>query len=223
MRSKMEEELEAGRVEGKEEGAEAAASGALGAQEEEESPITLVESRESNGLNPVAMLEGEVSRWKDLALRSQAELDNFRKRMAREKSDAIRYGNAALLESLLPVLDNFSFGLEAARREAGLSVVFQGMSMVGKQLSDLLEEFGVQEVAAEGLPFDPNLHEAVQQRASQEVEEGHVISVIRKGYRLHDRLLRAANVIVSCGPAESSETESGLPQSTDEAPASPKD
>jgi len=150
-------------------------------------------------LDPVTVMENEVSKWKNLALRSQADLENFRKRMAREKSDAIRYGNAALLEGLLPILDNFTFGLEAARQKAEDSVVVEGMSMVHKQLNDLLEEFGVKEVPAEGEPFDPNVHEAVKEEASEEVPEGHVLAVTRRGYRLHDRLLRAANVIVSRG------------------------
>jgi molecular chaperone GrpE len=172
--------------------------GSATSSENAESP--LAESSEPSAVDPLAALQSEVARWKDLALRSQAELDNFRKRMAREKADAIRFGNAALLESLLPVVDNFRFGLEAAKREAGPSVVVDGMSMVYKQLNDFLEQAGVQEVEAEGKPFDPNLHDAVQEASSQEVEAGHVLSVVRRGFRLYDRLLRPANVIVSRGP-----------------------
>lgn len=180
-------------------GGEAVPSAAAGTRDTEV-PANLAENGGAAPANPVIALEAEVAKWKDLALRSQAELDNFRKRMAREKADAIRLANAGLLEGLLPVVDNFHFGLEAARQEAGLSVVFQGMSMVLKQLNDLLLDFGAQEVPAEGQRFDPNVHEAVKEEPSDQVAEGHVISVIRKGFRLHDRLLRAASVIVSRGP-----------------------
>jgi molecular chaperone GrpE len=176
----------------------------------EESVVVPADSAGQAALEPAAALEGEVLKWKDLALRSQAELENFRKRMAREKMDAIRYGNSALLESLMPVLDNFRFGLEAARRDGGATVVVEGMAMVYKQFNDLLEENGVQEVPAEGVRFDPNVHDAVREEPSSEVAEGHVIAVIRKGFRLHDRLLRPASVIVSSGPAAAE--EGGGPQ-----------
>ncbi|MEM7009993.1 MAG: nucleotide exchange factor GrpE [Verrucomicrobiota bacterium] len=156
-------------------------------------------------LDPMAKLEQEAEKWRDLATRSQAELENFRKRMAREKADAIKFGNSALIESLLPVIDNFNFGLQAARQEDESGVVYQGMSMVYKQIEDFLSDQGVEEVPAEGKPFDPNLHEAVQQQASDEVENGVILSVIRRGYKLHDRLLRAANVVVSTGPAAAEE------------------
>lgn len=203
MSLKTEEEL----VAGKGAGAGEAPDGAQSSQEGE--PVTLVESGEPAGEvapDPAVAMAAELAKWKDLALRSQAELDNFRKRMAREKADAIRYGNAALLESLLPVLDNFGFGLDAAKRQADQSVVVDGMSMVFKQFNDLLGEFGVQEVTAEGVAFDPNLHEAVKEEASPDVPDGQVIAVVRRGYRLADRLLRPANVIVSRGPAEAPES-----------------
>ena len=211
MSSNTKEEVLAVELEGEEktenQGADlgAKASEDANAEAESDATVTLSESPEKAPANPLAELQGEIARWKDLAMRGQAELDNYRKRMAREKADAIRFGNVALLESLLPVVDNFRFGLEAARREAGPSIVVDGMSMVYKQFNDLLEEFGVKEIPAEGLSFDPNLHEAVQEESSEKVEEGHVISVIRKGFRLHDRLLRPANVIVSRGRAEPAE------------------
>lgn len=167
-------------------------------------------------LNPLEQARAEAEKWRDTALRSQAELENFRKRMSREKSETIKYGNAALIESLLPVIDNFNFGLQAAKQESEESVVFQGMSMVFKQLQDFLADQGVVEIPAEGVPFDPNVHEAVQQTSSDEVAEGRIISVIRRGFKMYDRLIRAANVVVSTGPApveETSADETGDAQS----------
>lgn len=151
--------------------------------------------------DPVTQLTQEVDRWKDLAYRSQAELDNFRKRSAREAQDTRAYANADLLRALFPILDNFDMGLEAARAESEKSMIFMGMSMVSRQLQDFLRESGVQEIEALGKVFDPNLHEAVSQEANAEVPEGTVVRVTRRGYKLKDRLLRAASVIVSSGPA----------------------
>lgn len=143
----------------------------------------------------------EVEKWKDVAARAQADLDNFRKRMAREKSDAIQYANQSLLEQLFPIIDNFDMGLKAARdTEGDSSVIYQGMSMVYKQIQDFLGDQGVQTIDADGAAFDPNQHEAIKQEPSAEVPEGHVIYTPRRGYKLRDRLLRAANVVVSSGP-----------------------
>jgi molecular chaperone GrpE len=159
--------------------------------------------------DPVAELQQELARWKDATLRGQAELENFRKRMAREKADAIKFGNASLLSDLFPVIDNFRFGLEAARQESESSIVFQGMSMVMKQLTDFLAGQGVTEFGEPGEVFDPNLHEAVQQEYSEVRPDGQILTTLRRGYRLHDRVLRAANVIVSKGPAPAPNSEGG--------------
>ncbi|MDF1825889.1 MAG: nucleotide exchange factor GrpE [Verrucomicrobiales bacterium] len=145
----------------------------------------------------------EVEKWKDLAARSQAEFDNYRKRMARERTEAIVYANRSLLEQLLPVIDNFEMGLKAAKdTEGDSSMILQGMTMVHKQLEDFLNDQGVEVIPSDGLPFDPNLHEALKQEASDEVEAGHIIYTMRRGFRLKERILRAANVVVSSGPAE---------------------
>ncbi len=152
-------------------------------------------------LDPMEALQAEVDKWKDLAYRSQAELDNFRKRAAREAQDTRAYANADILRGLLPILDNFEMGLDAARAESEKSVIFVGMSMVHRQIQDFLRDFGVQEVEAQDKPFDPNLHEAVSQEPSDTVDEGTVLKVTRRGFRLRERLLRAASVVVSSGPA----------------------
>jgi molecular chaperone GrpE len=146
--------------------------------------------------------QAEAARFKDLALRAQADLDNYRKRAVRDKEDAIRYANTSLLEKLLPILDNFELGLEAARSAPDTASILQGMSMVQKQLQDFLKAHGVEAVPAEGQVFDPGHHEAVAQEHSPGVPEGHVVRLLRKGYKLKDRLLRASSVTVSKGAAE---------------------
>ena len=156
--------------------------------------------------DPLAQALQEAAQWKDLAYRNAAELDNFRKRAAREAQETRAYANADLLRSILPVLDNFEMGLEAARAESETSMIFMGMSMVQRQLADFLRDMGVQEVEALGRAFDPNLHDAVAQESSADVAEGIVLRVTRRGYKLKDRLLRAASVVVSSGTAVPTDT-----------------
>ena len=152
-------------------------------------------------LDPLESALADAAQWKDLAYRNAAELDNFRKRAAREAQDARAYANADLLRALFPILDNFEMGLEAARAESEKSMIFMGMSMVQRQIVDFLRDSGVTEVEALGKPFDPNLHDAVSQEVRTDVAEGIVLRVTRRGFRLKDRLLRAASVVVSTLPA----------------------
>ncbi|HVE16294.1 MAG TPA: nucleotide exchange factor GrpE [Chthoniobacterales bacterium] len=146
-------------------------------------------------------LRDDFEKFKDLYVRSQADLDNYRKRAAREIEDARRYANLSLLERLLPVLDNFELGLDAARQSGGSEGILQGMSMVQKQLQDFLRESGVEAIEAVGTTFDPNIHEALGQEPSDEAAEGIVTRQLRRGYKLKDRLLRPSAVMVSKGPA----------------------
>ena len=158
-------------------------------------PSAAEEPKES----PLSRLEGDLARFKDLALRSQADFDNYRKRAAREKEDAVKFANSAFLDRLIPILDNFELGLAAAKNSGEGTSILSGMDMVSKQLGDFLADSGVQPVDAMGQPFDPNLHEAVAQEECADVPEGIVIRQLRKGYKLRDRLLRPATVIISKG------------------------
>jgi molecular chaperone GrpE len=147
----------------------------------------------------LTQLKAELSKYKDVALRSVADLDNYRKRMAREKDDAIRYANSSFLERLIPILDNFELGLQAAKAGGSQSAVQDGLMMVFKQLQDFLTSCGVETIDATGQHFDPNVHEAIAQEQNAEIAEGFVIRQLRKGYKLKDRLIRPANVVVSKG------------------------
>ena len=187
-----------------------------GSEIEEVAPTNVTDSSEDSpdstdqkDLDPIEEAQKDAAHWKDLAARNQAELDNYRKRMAREKSDAIKFANASLLSELLPVIDSFQMGLSAAINEDPDSIISKGMEMVQKQLEEFLTSQGAVLISSVGQEFDPNLHEAISQESSDEVPSGHVISEIRKGFTLNDRLLRAANVIVSKGPqAEEKQNES---------------
>jgi molecular chaperone GrpE len=149
----------------------------------------------------MAGLQADLDRFRDLALRSQADFENYKKRAAREKEEAIKYANSALLQRLVSILDNFELGLAAAKTESQESPIYCGMVLVQKQLNDLLAENGLEPIDAEGKRFDPNLHEAIAHEPGESPEET-VIRQTRRGYRFKDRLLRPARVIVSSGPAK---------------------
>jgi molecular chaperone GrpE len=150
-----------------------------------------------------AMAE-EVARWRDLAVRTAADFDNFRKRVAREREEAVRFGNQDLLEQLIPVLDNFEMGMMAAACDTS-SMIYIGMDMVRKQFNEFLTQQGVEEVVALHTAFDPNLHEAVSEEESTEQAPGTIVRVLRRGFRLRDRLLRPATVVVAKAKEESAE------------------
>lgn len=147
-------------------------------------------------------LAAEVEKYKDLAMRAHAELDNYRKRVAREKEESIRYANSSLIENLVPIFDNFELGLGAARSATDTAGIVMGLDMVRKQLEDFLRDQGVEVIDAQGKAFDHNVHDAVAQEASPEIPEGQVLRQVRKGFKLKDRLIRPASVIVSTGPAK---------------------
>jgi len=170
------------------------------ASPEVDSAADTPETAETTFQDPLATALQEMTNWKDMAYRNAAELDNFRKRAAREAQDTRAYANSNLLSALIPIIDNFEMGLEAARAESEKSMIFMGMSMVQRQIQDFLRESGVLEIEAVGKPFDPNVHEAMAQEAGTQ-PEGTVVRVMRRGYKLKDRLLRAASVVVSSGPA----------------------
>lgn len=157
------------------------------------------ESLEQPAENPQEALAAEAAKWKDATLRAQAELDNYRKRVARERDDDFKRAQAVLLERLLPVLDNFELGMVEVRKGDSRSPIVVGMEMIERQLKEFMSGSGVETIEPVGAKFDPNLHEAVSQEESAEIPEGNVIRQLRRGFRLRDRLLRPAMVVVSKG------------------------
>lgn len=154
-------------------------------------------------------LDEAVAQANDLRekhLRSVADLDNFRRRVAREKEDIRRYAIEGLVESLLPTLDNLTLGLKSARdHHPEAKGVIDGIDMVASQFMLVLKEHGVEPLEPQaGEAFDPDKHECMAQEPHDSLPEGQIINLIRSGYMLKDRLLRAASVIVSSGPKEPS-------------------
>jgi molecular chaperone GrpE len=144
----------------------------------------------------VAALEVQLADTKDQLLRKAADFDNYRKRMIREKQDAIDYANASLLGDLLDSIDNLDRALEAAKTAGAVDGVVEGVTMVKTQLVSMLEnKYSLTSYAAKGDPFDPNAHEGISSVTS-EVTEARVGDVYLKGYKLKDRVIRHAKVQV---------------------------
>ena len=138
----------------------------------------------------------------DRLLRQTADLENYKKRATREKLDATKYATESLLQKLIPVMDNFEAALTAASGPGASAESLQtGVNMIYTQLKSALADSGLEELDATNKPFDPNFHEAVSQQEMEDVPEGQVIQQLRKGYKLRDRLIRPATVIVAKKPA----------------------
>jgi len=139
----------------------------------------------------------------DQLVRTAADFENYKKRAAREKLEAAKFANESLLQKLVPVLDNFDMAVAAAastQTDATQSLQ-AGVNMILSQLRKVLTEAGLEEIDAAGKAFDPNFHEAVSQQETTDLPEGQVVQQLRKGYKLRDRLLRPATVVVAKKPA----------------------
>ncbi len=154
---------------------------------------------------PATGLEAELAEARGRALRAQAELENFRKRIRREIDAERRYATLPLIRDLLPVIDNLDRALAAVDSDDAASGLLEGVQMVSRQLQSVLEQHHCQVIDAAGVSFDPMCHEAIAEQPSDECPAGTVMEVAQIGYRLHDRVIRPTQVIVSKGPAREAE------------------
>jgi molecular chaperone GrpE len=163
---------------------------------------------------PLASLEdqleqalAEVEKFKDAALRAEAEMQNVRRRAERDVEGAHKYGLERFISSLLPVVDSLEKAVESAEQAGGdkpsatEKAIVEGVGLCQKMLLDLLAKEGVTRVDPEGEPFDPNLHQAMSIVENPDVEPNSVVHVVQKGYRLNERLVRPAMVMVSKAPS----------------------
>lgn len=140
----------------------------------------------------------EIGDLSERLLRLQADFENFRKRAQREKDEARQFANQSLIEKQLPILDNFEMALAAAKDAD--PALRDGVQMIYDQLLGILRDSGVETIDATGEDFDPNLHEAISQQETTEAEPGTVVEQVQRGYRLHERLVRPARVVVAKAP-----------------------
>lgn len=166
-------------------------------------------SPEQQLLSDMLRLRAEAAEANDRAIRTHAELENYRKRARRELEDEKRYASLNLLRDLLQVLDNLNRAIESAQKteqaeqadkSTALTGLLAGVQMVALQLNTCLDQHQCRVIADVGTVFDPHLHEAIAQEPSTEHPAGTITRVARKGYSLHDRVVRPAQVLVSIGP-----------------------
>ncbi|MCD6290813.1 MAG: nucleotide exchange factor GrpE [Anaerolineae bacterium] len=159
----------------------------------EESPEECIATLEAELAEAKAQADHYLDQWR----RTAAEFANYRKRREREQAEFVQQANAALISKLLPVLDDFDLAFEHLPEDVASSTWVEGFALIRRKLQAILEQEGVSVIEAVGKPFDPELHEAVTHEESDEVESGHVIAEVRKGYRLGDKVLRPAMVRVA--------------------------
>ena len=175
---------------------EANATDAVDESPEEDSPQGDASSRMQGKLEEAY---GKRDELQNKYLRAAAELDNLRKRSVRDREEIASRARANIIGDLLPAVDAFRLGLQDAQNREEAKSVVEGFAMVMTQMESILGEHGLSLIDATGQPFDTSLHEAVSHEASEDIEEGHVIYTVRIGYKLGDRLLRPAAVVISKG------------------------
>ena len=150
----------------------------------------------------VAQLESDLKEANDRTLRVQAELENYRKRVQREMADERKFAIIPLVRDLLPVVDNLERAIEAAQQSPDSAGLLDGVKMVAGQLTAALAQHQCVRIEAEGAEFDPNVHQAIGQEASDKYPAGVVSRAFQAGYKLNDRVIRPSQVFVSTGPSQ---------------------
>jgi molecular chaperone GrpE len=165
---------------------------------------TTAEPTEANGevvtepeADPLAQAQAEAAKMKDQWMRTAADFDNFRKRSRRELEDTRKAGKEDLLKEFLPVFDNLERAIQSAARATDVKAVSDGLQLVLRQYIDTLARGGITKVPTVGAPFDPSVHEAIQQVESDDQPPGTVVAEVQPGYVQGDRLVRAAMVVVA--------------------------
>ncbi len=198
--SKVQEGQESGELSNPTSSATATNSGVSGEVVNFPKPPSTISVEELEKLKNRAAQADEF--W-DRLLRQTAEFDNYRKRMARDRQEAVQFANQALLQNLVTVLDHFEAAINAASqaKESSLESFKSGMNLIHSQLKSVLMETGLEEINAQNQTFNPSWHEAVSQKETAEAPEGQVVEQLRKGYKLRERLLRPAMVVVAKAPS----------------------
>lgn len=158
------------------------------------------DSNGSASAEDVDALKAELQKAKNDYLYLLAEFDNFRKNAIKERSELTKFGSERLVREFLDVFDNFERALSAEAKES--KNFRDGVEMIAGELKALLKKFGVEEIKAEGEPFDPTKHEALSSEPREDMPSGHVARVFKKAYKMHDKLIRPAQVTVSTAAGE---------------------
>ncbi len=155
------------------------------------------ENTQTESLSEVQKLQNEVEKFKNEYLYLRAEFDNYRKQVIKERADLLKFGAERLGRDLLAVLDNFERALSVKPSAETLQTYVKGIEMTSGELKSVLNKNGIQEVPSEGQAFNPQLHEALSGEPTEAMAPGHVLRVFQKGYKLHEKIIRPAQVVVS--------------------------
>lgn len=178
------------------------------------------ESRPGAAENPLAALEAELeAKTKeaqenyDRLLRASAELENFKKRSARETAEFRKYANESIIKAIIPVIDNLERALESSKENQNAeSSIIEGVRMTLSEILKVFESFNVRPIESLGKTFDPGFHQAVMQQKTDDHPDNTVLEELQKGYLMHDRLIRPAMVIVSKKETPDSQEKAGQPK-----------
>lgn len=163
----------------------------------EEKPIEKM--KKSELIEKINELSEKSTSNYELCLRAQAEMENIKKRSKKDKEDWIKFANEKLIKELLPVIDNLELALSHSHDQNPISALKEGVELTYKGLKDALAKAGLEDIKADGEPFDPTFHQAVSEVEDEEVESGNILTVLQKGYILNERLIRPSMVVVSKG------------------------
>ncbi len=171
-----------------------------GDQKESKRPQKKARKKQEEFARKLEEKEKEAQENYDRWLRAVAELENYKKRMTKEKLELSKYANEQLIKEILPIVDNLERAIEHSSNPKDSKALDDGIKMTAKQLITVLEKFGIKRIEALNEPFDPNYHEAIMQLETQKHEENIVLRELEKGYILHDRLIRPSRVAISKNP-----------------------
>lgn len=148
----------------------------------------------------IKLLQEQSEKYKNDYLYLRAEFENYKRNAIKERAETLKYGSERLINEILNVVDNFERALQVKVSHENLNTYTQGVQMTANELKNVLQRHGVSEVASDGQAFDPNIHEALSSEATNEVQEGHVFRVFKKAYKLHEKVIRPAQVVVARKP-----------------------
>lgn len=157
-------------------------------------------SEEVSVSNELQKAQEQADKFKNEYLYLRAEFENYKRNAIKERSDLVKYGTERLLRDFLEIMDNFERALQVSVTPENLKMFSQGVHMTATELRNMLSKHGVSEVKSDGTTFDPNSHEALSTEATNEVEPGHIFRTFKKAYKLHDKLIRPAQVVVAKKP-----------------------
>lgn len=163
-------------------------------------------------IRKIKELQEDSKKNYDLYLRSQAEIENIKKRNKKEKEEWVKYSNETLIKEMLPVMDNLEKAISHSHNENSLEALREGLELTLKGLKNGLEKSGIEEVKARNQPFDPCFHQAVSEQEDENVKAGMILQELQKGYSLNHRLIRPSMVVVSKGRPGSQANHDNAPE-----------